>query len=186
MYPYGLGLTPKQAVYFCGRASGGGYQLCVKGKGAGNLFRGAGAPAEQVLKHPSDAPKVADRGTTLVGQHVKVDGNRLVTNTLTSGTIVVDAGADGLFNTPDDHETQLVPYYLDGPSYAIAGSWVAYVDAGTPGGDQIWLYNVVDHTQQQLTFHLSSKTNVTLDANGRVWWEDSVFGSTWSIWVRTP
>jgi len=39
---------------------------------------------------------------------------------------------------------------------------------------------------QQVTSHVSSKTNLSVDANGRVWWEDSVFGTTWSIWVRTP
>ncbi|HEX9242770.1 MAG TPA: hypothetical protein VF875_10060, partial [Anaeromyxobacter sp.] len=185
-YPYGLGLTPKQAVYFCGRSSGG-YQICVKGKGTvAGLFRDSNAPAEQVLVHPSDAAKVADRGTTLQGQHVKVGGNRLVVNTYTSGTVVVDAGIDAVFNTSDDHETTLVPYRLDGADYAIAGSWVAYVDAGSPGGDQIYLFNAVDHTVQQLTFHVSAKTNVSVDASGRTWWEDSVFGSTWSVWVRTP
>jgi hypothetical protein len=186
-YPYGLGLTAKQAVYYCGRQSPStGYQVCVKGKGAGNLFKGAGAPAEQLLKHPSDAAIVADRGATLAGQHVKVSGNHLVVNTYGSGTLIVDAGADGLFNTADDHEITLVPYRIDGPDYAIAGNWIAYVDAGSPAGDQIFLYNLADRTVQQVTSHVSSKTNLSVDANGRVWWEDSVFGTTWSIWVRTP
>jgi hypothetical protein len=185
-YPYGLGLTSKQAVYFCGRTTGGTYQICVKGKGAGNLFRGAGAPAEQVLVHPTDAAIVADRGTTIFGQHVKVSGTRLVVDTLTSGTIVIDAGSDGLFGTADDHEITLVPYALSGPHYAIAGDWIAYVDGGAPAGDQVYLYNVLDRTARQLTSHISSKTNVAVDANGRVWWEDSVFGNTWSLWTRTP
>ena len=180
-YPYGIGLTDRQAVYYCGR--GASYQVCVKGKGAGNLFRGAGAPAETALRHPPTAP---NPGTVILAQHVKVSGRRAVMGALPPAFYLMDAGPDGDLNTADDVETLLLAQQLDGSEFDIAGNWVAYIAAGSPGGDQIFLYSVADQAHQQLTFHLSTKKNVAVDPSGRVWWEDSVLGTTWSLWVRTP
>ncbi len=183
-YPYGLGLTDRQAVYFCGSGSFGvGYQACVKGKGAGNLFRGAGAPAAVALLHPPGAPGA---GTVIPVQYLKVSGRRVVLGALPGSLLLVDAGPDGDLATADDTEVALASQLLDGSQFDIAGNWVAYVTAGSPGGDQIYLYNAVEQTQQQLTFHISTKKNVAVDPSGRVWWEDGVLGTTWSLWVRTP
>lgn len=179
-YPYGLGLTDRQAVYYCGR---GNSQICAKGKGAGGLFGGAGAPAEVVLQYPAG---MAGAGTTIPGRAVKVSGRSAVIGAYPGSLLLLDAGPDGSFGTADDTGTVLLPRILDGAHFDVSGNWIAWVDSGTPGGDQIWLYSIADHSAQQLTFHLSTKTNVAVSASGRVWWEDSVLGTTWSLWIRTP
>ncbi len=174
------GVTARQAFFTCDDIN---TRLCVYDAGPDLAF-GAGAddtPATFML-HATGSPVA---GTHFDGPSLAVSGRRLVVADQ-AGVHLRDAGADGVFNTADDRERRLSTNTgLYQGTFAVAGDWVAFLDAGVPGGNQVQLVNGFDGPVLTVTSHYSAKRALTLEPSGRVRWVDGLFTPD-AVFVYVP
>jgi hypothetical protein len=182
--PFSVALAPKQAIFSCQGVFSSNEDVCLKSSGADGRF-GTGDDGPVVrLVHP---PNSACAGQPVVGTDLALGGTTLaIMADCPWGFAVISAGPDGLFNTADDRETRLSSAQLYAQTMGAAPGFVTWVQAASPGGDQVFLWNEATGLTLQLTSHYSKKTNPLVDAQGRVWWADGVFPDRWSLWSRTP
>jgi hypothetical protein len=175
-------LAPHQAFYTCP-----GRNTCIASAGADDWFGTADDPPNGVLMHPTGSPRT---GQPVQNAFLAADGDWLVASewangVVTPATYAIHAGPDHLFGTADDWEYQVSTNAYLGGSLALSGGWLAFIDYGPPGGNQVYLYDLVNRSVRQLTYHFSFKSNVTVDRTGRVYWVDNLF-SNQSVFVRAP
>lgn len=173
-------ITARQAFYNC---DGVNVRVCVYDAGADRRF-GTGddpgvSPAR--LGHPPGSPLA---GVLYTDATYEVSGGRLLVADH-NGLFLHDAGADGLFGTPDDRERTLTALVPSQGQYAVAGDWVAYLDSAAPGGLQVHLARGMDGPIYVVTDYYSAKRAVALDPGGRAYWIDAVLAPE-GIFVRAP
>lgn len=157
----GLGVNARQAVFACPRT------LCVLDAGADQRFGSEDLGGMATLRLPA--------GFTAPGpwDPFELSGTRMILSTA-QGIVLLDAGADGLFDTFDDRARLLSPRRrIASHDVAVAGDWAAWIDPGASGVQQVFALHGFDGAPRQLTTTASVKSSVTVDARGRVHWVDS-------------
>lgn len=159
-----LGMTERQAFFPCGGAA----TCSTNADGTGRFTTGSLA-STATLRMPTSSG-IPDPGRPAL----QVRGTWMILSESRLGTVLLDAGPDGLFNTADDRARVLTPDYRSYSSeLAVSGQWAAWLDQGAPGGDQVFVLHGFDGAPIQITSTPSVKSHVTVDRLGRVHWIDS-------------
>jgi hypothetical protein len=176
---FGMAVTASQAVTACINGTTFAYHVCVREFGAPDrlftLTRPNGSNYSNLLAVASSGHRVALIADGPVGG----DPPHLY---------VLDAGPDGHLSLGGDDIEVDYGVAADGKAGAvdIAGDMVAWItDNGSNNGQQVFLADFALRTQRALTTHFSTKSQVVVDASGRVAWRDGVF-STGGIFVNAP
>jgi Carboxypeptidase regulatory-like domain len=179
----GMGVSASHVAWGCRDASFT-ERACVRSAGVDGILGTADDTAAAILLRPGTATAY-----TYV-RALRVWGNRLMVMSYVGPSnhlFIVDAGADKRFNTADDVEIDLGavtengndPYDFRGPMVA----WSAVV--GSSGGTQVFLHDLRNGTERQLTTHYSFKPNVRVEPSGRVYWSDTLLQAR-AIFVNAP
>ena len=158
--PGPLGINARQAIY--PNATGIAY---VIGAGANGRF----GPEDLAGAAPLRIPGY----TTPPQAALQLGGTLLLVSHDSLGTLLVDAGVDGLFNSGDDRVRVLGPRVRVQSQLAVSGEWIAWIDAGAPTGDQVYVMHGFDGTPLRVTATASQKSHVTVDRLGRIHWVDA-------------
>jgi hypothetical protein len=173
---WGVAIAGPHAFYGCN--DGTTLRACYRWAGPDGTFGTGDDGATAYLRNPS--------GVLYYGvQSLKAQGRRLVFSPSYGKVFVLDPGADGIFNTSDDAETDLGASATQTLDYDLAGDFAAWIDASVGPGPQIVVRNLATGAQRQLTTHYSPKTWVNVQPSGRVAWRDLVFTPS-TVFVSTP